>query len=124
MFSAQRWILVLIVVAACHLAGIVGAMAGIRAAFTDYFRDGTLAGWNYAYAIRWGGIAGLLGAFVGAGVLLPARRERLWWIAILVVVFTLLMSCAGMWWDTATSIEQHIGRGVAIAPGVQVCGGT
>src|SRR3954451_10831230 len=94
-----RWILVPIAVATCLLAGIVGAMAGICAAL-----HWPLSDLNFAYTIRWGVVAGLLGAFLAAGLLLSARRERLWWLAILVAGFTLLMSCAGMWWNVVSSL--------------------
>jgi hypothetical protein len=94
-----RWVLVPIAVTTCVLAGIVGAIAGTCAEL-----HWPLSDLNIAHAIRWGVVAGLLGAFLAAGLILSARRERLWWLAILAAGFTLLMSCAGMWWNVVNSL--------------------
>lgn len=94
-----RWIVVPIAVAACLLAGIVGAMTGICTEL-----QWPLSEENLAYTIRWGVVAGLLGSFLAVGLLLSARRERLWWIAVVVMACTLLVSCVGIWWNVVTSL--------------------
>jgi predicted Zn finger-like uncharacterized protein len=94
-----RWILIPVAVATCLLAGLAGAIAGMCAVL-----HWPLSEENFAYATRWGVVAGLLGALPAAGLLLSARRDRLWWLAILVVSFTLLMSCAGMWCNVVSSL--------------------
>jgi hypothetical protein len=94
-----RWILVLLTAAACLFAGVLGAMAGICAELHC-----PLSRENFNYTLKHGCVTGTLGGLFATGLLLFARRDRLWLLAILSAGLTLLFSFAVMWWDVVASL--------------------
>lgn len=94
-----RSIHVLITVAACLWAGIEGAIAGMGVELQT-----PLSAPSHTYAVRWGTGAGVLCAFIAVGVLLSARRERLWWLTIVAAGSTLILSFAGMWFKVVSGL--------------------
>jgi hypothetical protein len=94
-----RFILMMVTVPVCILAGLVGAVAGICAEL-----HWPLSEPNFAYMSRWGVGVGILGAVLTALLVVVVPRERLWWVVSLGSGVTLMVSCASLWWTVVSSL--------------------
>jgi len=86
-------------VVASLAAGLTGSISGMSAEL----------GWplseaNLDYSITWGIIWGLFGALINGLALVWARRERLWWLAIIGSAGIFLLTCVSIRLKVITSL--------------------